>query len=525
MAELTIYLLSTLYLYFFGRGILIIKNFKFEKNIINDKEKVFGIKINTFYPIIGLFVIGNFSVVYNFFLPININFVKYISFILIFNFFNKHEFKLFYQFILKVLVFSVPLTIGFHNLGLHYDAGLYHLNYQNFLREEKIILGLTNLYDHYGFSSIIEYLHALLWIDNNLILLKTIQFNFFLVLLLFINENLFFSEEINNKKLAFLSIVYMFLDNFGIGGGLNGSPQIQGLTKFDSIFSILFFITIFLYLHLANKQRTKIIEFKILLIFMIFTLETRPSGILLFFLFLIILLKSKEPIKIILRNKVLIIINLIWLFKNLLLSGCLLYPLSLSCFEIFQWSNSQIAKNLSANLQTYFLTSNFEINYSKTLLTNSLISIFILIFLQIFIFGSFKIIFKNKLEIYFFIILNIALFLYFLPSARFFSGFLFSLVLLTGNIIRNDFFKINKIISLIIFALSIFSIPTINQYLTYLQNPSSSLEIEITKTNYKNVNNFLVPEIGDQCWVNPKCIPYKTYTTKKNIYKYYMFVK
>ena len=58
-----------LILFFLGRGIhILLNNFK---KIQETKNKVFGININIFYPILGLIYLGNFLIILNFFLPLN----------------------------------------------------------------------------------------------------------------------------------------------------------------------------------------------------------------------------------------------------------------------------------------------------------------------------------------------------------------------------------------------------------------------------------------------------------------------
>ena len=72
-----------------------------------------------------------------------------------------------------LLIFTVTL-FSIKGSGFHHDSGLYHLNYQNILRTNKIQFGLVNLYDHYGFSSFYEYIGSIFWIGENLILLQII---------------------------------------------------------------------------------------------------------------------------------------------------------------------------------------------------------------------------------------------------------------------------------------------------------------------------------------------------------------
>ena len=232
------YFLFLLFIFFFlfaGRGITITLNYFLENKYLIDEEKIFGIKLFYYFPIVGLFAIGNIAVIYNFINPINQTFVIFCLLLLLPNLVKKLQLKTLGAFVLKVSTISLPLLVGFTNVGLHYDAGLYHLNHQFILKENKIIFGLSNLYDHYGFSSIMEYLHAIFWIDENVYFIKYFQMVFFVFLFLFLLENIISSKIIMAKNIAFLTALYMLLDNFGFGGGLNGTPNIQGVTKFDSI--------------------------------------------------------------------------------------------------------------------------------------------------------------------------------------------------------------------------------------------------------------------------------------------------
>ena len=62
--------------------------------------------------------------------------------------------------LISLLIYPVTLKLNFS-----YDAGLYHLPYQNFLMSEKIIFGLANI-SRFGFSSIQDYMSSILITKN-----------------------------------------------------------------------------------------------------------------------------------------------------------------------------------------------------------------------------------------------------------------------------------------------------------------------------------------------------------------------
>ena len=58
------------------------------------------------------------------------------------------------------MIYPITLKITFS-----FDAGLYHLPYQNVLRSEKISIGLANM-SRFGFSTLQDYVNSILWTGN-----------------------------------------------------------------------------------------------------------------------------------------------------------------------------------------------------------------------------------------------------------------------------------------------------------------------------------------------------------------------
>ena len=155
---------------------------------------------------LGIFIFGSYIFIFNFFYKINSYEFLFTSLLLIililFKFkdykFNKKQFK-------NILIFSLisfPITLS---MAPGYDAGLYHVAHQQFIREEKIVFGLAQLHYGYGFSSFYEYLAAPLWFQNNLNNLPNIQLIFYIALFLFIYE---ISKLIRKKHVWTFSIIY-----------------------------------------------------------------------------------------------------------------------------------------------------------------------------------------------------------------------------------------------------------------------------------------------------------------------------
>ena len=162
------------FLYFFGRA-FIIMNSKILK--INSSSKIQGLDIQIFYPVLGVFFLGNLLFFINFFIPVNSYFSYLLLFFLLFNLREPVDLQIFKNIYFNLLIFPILLVSSF-DINFHYDAGLYHLNNQLWIRESNIILGFSNIYGPFGVSSIYEYISAFLWIDKSFILIHFLNLIF-----------------------------------------------------------------------------------------------------------------------------------------------------------------------------------------------------------------------------------------------------------------------------------------------------------------------------------------------------------
>ena len=118
------------------------------------------------------------------------------------------------------------------------------------------------------------------------------------------------------------------------------------------------------------------------------------------FLFILYLLFNKITSlnRILFLNIPSIFLGLVWLLKNYLISGCFIYPLSITCINSFEWfSKSDVIKvqnyttETSYSFMQYFLAENLKFNdwifdfffsflvfseYYKSFYTNFFISFF-----------------------------------------------------------------------------------------------------------------------------------------------------
>ena len=107
----------------------------------------------------------------------------------------------------------------------------------------------------YGYSSIYDYIAVNFNNFDNFLSLHFVNLSFLfcfaLIIFYFVSE----SESIFYKASSLGILIYGVLDNFGFNGGKNGFIEIEGITKYDSVFAVSFVLgNIFLINILRNKK-------------------------------------------------------------------------------------------------------------------------------------------------------------------------------------------------------------------------------------------------------------------------------
>mgnify|MGYP005742640129 FL=1 len=252
------------FLYFLGRGVFLLPNFITDRKK-QIKERILGFPVSTFYVVFGLIVFGNLGFILNFFIKLDsIIPIFFVTLPLVINLFYKLDIKdKTTKFITNIIIPSI-LSISSYNIGFHYDSGYYHLNFQNWLQNEKIVLGLSNIFQPFGLGSINDYISSLLWLDNNFILLHFVQLASIAAFYTFLVHLFIYSENQIHKVISVNILIFSILDNFGFGGGRNGFIYIQGVGKPDITFSIIFFIGFLLILRLSSSNKLKSTDFSYL---------------------------------------------------------------------------------------------------------------------------------------------------------------------------------------------------------------------------------------------------------------------
>ena len=522
---------------------------------IQDK-KYFFLPLSMYYPIIGLFYIGNISIVLNFFIDI----AELISLIvltipLLFNFLNfknLSSLNLKIENLVSYLITPIIIGVSVANINIAYDAGLYHLNHQYWIKNFKIVLGLANNHMRYGYSSIIEHINVNFWLVD-----KNDTYNFILLHFTNIIFIVFFCQLIlklltsKYYKFSISLLIYGFLDNFGFNGGKNGFIEVESITKQDTPFAVIFLSSTFMLYCFLSKDKISISksEIRLLFIFTLFATQLRILGAIALVSFVLICIykfSMKETIKIIFKNEfILSFLGILFLIKNLLTSGCFLYPIKQLCVKTLPWSSVSGYSSASAesaglsNFHIALTTKNYqswfndwtskEVNlivFKNFIITFSVI--LILLILNQFIFKEQKNRYLVTQLIY--CLISISIWLITAPGIRMGVGLFLSSVFVVSNIFNSEkvpsvIIKYHKLL-MVFYLLVVALIPQTNNYIAFADSYKdiSLVKIRSQKIQYiENENGFgVLPEIGDQCWVNLECVRNKN-VTKDSYFSYIIF--
>ena len=488
-------------------------------------------------PVIGIFVFGNILVIFNFFIGLNNRFVYILFFIVFLITFYKN-----YKFLENFKIYLTNLTIlliSSTNIGISKDADLYHLQNQAWIRDERIVFGLSNINPYLGYSSIFEYINSFLWLDKNYILIHFVSL-YILASLFDLIFKFIRSDFAYQRKLGYVFLTIGIFDNFGFSGGRNGFLFIQETFKYDHIFSSLFMISILLFFVVYNNKYDSF-GISILFIISIFAIQTRFLGHILLTLIIFLMFK-KYPISL-KSNFIVLTFYIVFVIKNFLYSSCLWFPVTFTCFKSawYQPMQAKYISNLLINTNRFpnskatdnILFTNFLevfLNSNIDYLFNVFITLTILIFLFSILSRS---IFINIYQV----VISITLFfvwLYIAPTYRFgvpfFIGIYYVMCFLFINSEKK--LQLDKLISKV-------SIPIYFFVLISIIRVDSILELQ----NYKDLNLFVEGEnvefikVDDGWWLHPTkegkfiCGTYKncyveSFKSKKinTLYNYYYFI-
>lgn len=353
--------ISTICLFLSLSGFLLKKLVLLDDDIKNFEEN----------GIFGFIFIGFISLTVNFFYPLNF-LINNLLFLVIttaafkLNFFNQNKIKLIKK-IFYVSFFCYILFI-YSNVNTP-DALLYHLPYSKIINDHKIVIGLSNIHFRFGHTSIFQYISSFfnnsLFNENGILIpigLLT-SFFFFYSFRLFRNE---FKIDITRLKSYFTFLILIFsLYSFNRYSGYGNDAQVH----------IYYFLAV-LYLFNFFIIKKSLLTFKKLSLIFLFTFLIKPFYLISIIIPCIIFVLIRKDF-IIIRSRFFIFSSflfLLWIIKNLLITGCLIYPVHNTCVKSLIWydKNTKIVstsgeawskawpQNLNKNLNQDEFNKNFN---------------------------------------------------------------------------------------------------------------------------------------------------------------------
>ncbi len=300
---------------------------------------------------LGFFVISFITLLFHFFIPLNVIFnTSLYSIGILFLFlrlknFNLKNFKHYYFFIL-ILFFSILMFIKYKP---NEDFGYYHLPYITNLIYEKVIFGLSNLQLNQGWNSIwlnIKSTYHVAYLNYNGIFFSNIVFYLFTSLFLY---------ELNMKSIKINNSIFIFSFTLFFLIFLNlkfSRINTYGLDVPSNYILIYVCILFFLYIGSDSSINKKFNIFEYLVLFSIFSISFRIINILILVLPLVILLKDKIPLTKIFKSKIFlfgVFFFVLFLSQQVIYTGCILIPNDITCISNLPWFDPNIIENFNTD--------------------------------------------------------------------------------------------------------------------------------------------------------------------------------
>ena len=291
-------------------------------------------------PLFGIIFLSFVVLIINFFFPINkivgslILIFGIINIILI-TYKNIHLLKKIFKNII-IASFISYLIISFSNV-YRPDAGLYHLPFISLINENKIIFGSVNINFRYATTSIIQYLSASQ--NNYLFDLRSISIpvaSIFSFSILFMIKQTF--ESLKNKENKLNTIIFLLITcySFISFGRFSNYGN-------DTVSHIYFFLLIIFLVKNFDTLSLNILNFYKLSFITIFLFATKAFMLFIMIipLYFFIINKNKKKFFKNRTSYILTFLLLVWIFRNIIISGCVIYPIEKTCFKNLKYFDQE----------------------------------------------------------------------------------------------------------------------------------------------------------------------------------------
>ena len=287
----------------------------------------------------GVFFLIFYSYFSHFFIPHNygnnlvILTLGLLSFIYFFEKKKKSEYILFY-------LFFLILFISFVIFKSHDDFSYYHFPYTYYLTQNNILVGIGNFNHGFRTPSSIFYLNSLFYLP----IIKYYFFHMGAVMIMGFSSLIlleYILKKMNKKKIDiifFLSLLgFIFINIFFYRISEHGTDRSAQILIF------LLIIELIILINADNQFRENSTKFFVLLILVISLKSFYILYLILLFPLLYHFIKDKKItyVKDFLKNPFFYLSVLTFIFIlliNFFNSGCLIYPVKITCFENFSWT-------------------------------------------------------------------------------------------------------------------------------------------------------------------------------------------
>ena len=498
------------------------------KNLINSENK----KVSNLDTLYGFFILIFISLFLNFFFPLKYFFylISIIGFsIFLFAIIKKRiQINFFIHFL--ILFF---LSFIIYSQGDNVDTPMYHLQIIKWISNEKIVFGLSNLEIRFGSNSLWFGLFSLFQLKYN-------NFNSIYFFNLIPFSIIFYQVFKKENKLSYIFLIlcisfiilFSFLHPYLNGVILNHLHN----TELDTIGMVFFILCVYLFLKFVERREIDNLRLLILCSAICLVIKLSYIAVTLFTV-VALFIYFKNNILSLFRDKLslfLIIFIFLWLIKNLIISGCLIFPVSFTCFNL-SWSPgvdeietySKVVKGFARDTRERLKYLDFEhtiytfnwfipwfkdyalntafIQISFFIITISLIFMIIFKFISLFNVDFFK---KKKLYLLYTTIFIPSIYIWFqAPEIRFGWGLIISISCFPLSILIFHFryfekkhLNLLKISSIFLFLLLIYD----NRDNFNLHNLANPYEKKIDYSNIikiRNINGFdIYKSINWQCY-------------------------
>ena len=479
-----------------------------------------------YFGLIGIFALIIFSYSSHFILSHNylhnvvILFIGFFSFIY---YVNKYENK---KDLLKINILFLILFISFLIFKTHDDFPYYHFPYIYYLTQNELFIGVGNFNHGFRTPSSIFYLNSLYYlpfVNYYFFKLGAILIMGFTVFIFLINIETSLKKKNYDQYffLSLLSFIFVLIFFYRIAE--------HGTDRSAQILILLFIIELLFLINIKDLIKDDVTKIFILLGIII----SLKAFYLLYFLFTIPVIyffikeKKQKNFFLIFQNFffyifILMIINI--LLTNFFNSGCLVYPVSFTCYDNFSWSipisevfimndwYEQWAKaganpnfrveNPEQYIQKFNWVNNWFNEYFFNKVSDFLIGIVLIVVVFLVLFYSFskkKIIIKGNILIYLILLLLFMEWFYNHPSLRYGGYALICLLFfLPLSYLLSNNINTKKVVikSMILIFLTIFIFLTRNVHRIneenkkYQYNPLDNVKYFIDQNHFRISTEF-----------------------------------